>query len=182
VDDWRNIVLIGMPGVGKSTVGVLLAKASRRDFIDIDVQIQAAEGRALQDIIDAGGLSGFCRIEERCVLALDCRRCVIATGGSVVYSAAAMGHLKGSSLIVHLDLSLPLLEKRLTDMASRGVVIGPGRTLAELYQERQPLYQAWADLTIDCAGRTHEQVVEAILAAAGRPPAGQDDSSKAERR
>lgn len=157
-----NIVLIGMPGVGKSTVGVLLAKATSRAFIDTDVVLQARAGRRLQAIIEAEGLDGFRAMEERAVLALDCRGHVVATGGSVVYSPRAMRHLKASGFTVHLHLPLPLLARRLTDLDARGVVIGSGQTLAELFAERLPLYRRWADTSIDCTGLSHEQVVEAI--------------------
>jgi len=154
-----NIVLIGMPGAGKSTVGVLLAKALSRDFLDTDVYIQAKQRRTLQEIIDQDGLPAFCRIEERHVRSLKCRTSVIATGGSVVYSPAAMARLQASGIIIHLDLDLPALEKRLTDLSSRGVVMGPGQTLPQLFAEREPLYRKYADLTIDCAGCTHEEIV-----------------------
>lgn len=157
-----NIVLIGMPGAGKSTVGVLLAKALSCDFLDTDVLIQAKEGRTLQEIIDEQGLSAFCRTEERHLRSLKCRSSVIATGGSVVYSSAAMAFLRDSGIIVHLDLDLPALEKRLTNLPARGVVMGPGTTLRQLFAEREPLYRKYADLTIDCAGRTHEEIVGSI--------------------
>ena len=158
-----NIVLIGMPGVGKSTVGVLLAKAMSRSFVDTDVVIQAGEGRRLQDIIDTDGMDAFCAIEERRVLALACRRSVIATGGSVVYSAPAMRHLKASGVVVHLDLSLDTLKKRLTNLDSRGLVMGRDQTLEQLFHQRDPLYHEYADFTIDCENLTHEQVVERIV-------------------
>lgn len=161
----RNIILIGMPGVGKSTIGVLLAKATRRSFIDTDVYIQVSQGRPLQEIIRTEGLAAFCRIEEQCILSLDCRAHVMATGGSVVYSPAAMAHLKKSGAIVHLDLAPGLLERRLSDMAVRGVVIEPGRTLRELHEQRRPLYEEWADVTIDTAGKNQDQVVAEILPA-----------------
>jgi shikimate kinase len=158
-----NIVLIGMPGAGKSTVGVLLAKALSRDFLDTDVYIQAKQGRTLQEIIDQDGLPAFCRIEERHVRSLKCRTSVIATGGSVVDSPAAMARLQASGIIIHLDLDLPALGKRLTDLSSRGVVMGPGQTLPQLFAEREPLYRKYADLTIDCAGFTHEEIVGMIV-------------------
>ena len=158
-----NIILIGMPGVGKSTVGVLLAKFTSRDFIDTDIYIQAKEGRSLQEIIDQDGLAVFCRIEEHHLTSITRKACVIATGGSVVYYPEAMNHLKSSGIIIHLDLGLPSLEKRLTNLSSRGVVMAPGQTLAQLFKERQPLYKKFADLTIDCAGRTHEEVVAEVF-------------------
>ena len=159
----RNIVLIGMPGVGKSTIGVLLAKVTSRDFVDTDVCIQACEGRRLQDIIDNEGPQAFCRLEERHILSLDRRRSVIATGGSVVYSEPAMRHLAAYGLIVHLDLPLPLIEQRLTNFGTRGVVIHAGQSLRDLYDERQPLYHRWADLTVDARDMNHEEVLAALL-------------------
>jgi len=159
----KNLILIGMPGVGKSTVGVLLAKAASREFIDTDVWIQSRESRRLQDIIDTMGMEAFCALEERSILALAIHNAVIATGGSVVYSEAAMRHLKAGGVAIHLDLDLPSLEKRLTNLDSRGVVRAPSQSLAGLFAERQPLYRRHADLTVDCAGKTHEEVVESIL-------------------
>ncbi len=159
----KNIVLIGMPGVGKSTVGVLLAKATSRDFIDTDVTIQAKEQRGLQEIIDQDGLAAFCRIEERHVLSMRYQGCVIATGGSVVYSASAMKHLQSRGIIVHLFLDLPGLQRRLTNMDTRGVVMAPGQTLAQLFKEREPLYRKYANVTMNCARRTHEEIVAAIM-------------------
>ena len=169
-----NIVLIGMPGAGKSTVGVLLAKALSRDFLDTDVYIQAKQGRTLLEIIDQDGLPAFCRIEERHVRSLQCRTSVIATGGSVVYSPAAMARLRASGIIIHLHLDLAALEKRLTNLSSRGVVMSPGQTLPELFAEREPLYRKNADLTIDCAGFSHEEIVGMMVRRLSRftpPPA-----------
>ncbi len=161
----KNIILIGMPGAGKSTVGVLLAKALSCDFVDTDILIQAAEGRRLQEIIDADGLDNFLALEERHVLALDVHGAVIATGGSVVYSDPAMTHLKQQGQVAYLKLPLPDLEARISDMDSRGVVIAPWQNLADLYHERLPLYEHFADVTIDCAGLSHGQVVQAIIQA-----------------
>jgi len=159
----RNVVLIGMPAVCKSTIGVLLAKATSRDFIDTDVFIQAQEGRSLQDIINRQGLEAFCRIEEHHVLSLSCQGKVIATGGSVVYSEPAMSHLRSCGLVIYLDLDLPAIKKRLTNLDSRGLVMAPGKTLDLLYEERLPLYRKYADVTIGCAGKTHEGIVEEIF-------------------
>lgn len=163
----KNIVLIGMPGVGKSTIGVLLAKATSRPFLDTDVHIQAVEGRRLQDILDAEGPEAFCAIEERHVLNLSHRGYVLATGGSVVYSAPAMEKLKAHGVVVHLELPLPLLEKRVHDLDVRGVVMARHQTLRDLYRERMPLYQKYADVTLPCDRRTHEEVVADILKALG---------------
>ena len=161
----QNIILIGMPGAGKSTTGVLLAKALSHEFVDIDLLIQAADGRRLQEMIDSGGLDDFLALEERHVLALNVQGAVIATGGSVVYSEKAMRHLKQRGTVVYLQLPLSHLEARITDMDSRGVVIAPWQNLADLYHERLPLYEHFADITIDCAGLSHGHVLQVILQA-----------------
>jgi shikimate kinase len=161
----RNIVLIGMPGVGKSTVGVLLAKTLSREFLDTDVYIQALERRRLQEIIDDDGLDAFLAIEERHILALACRRHVIATGGSVVYSGVSMRHLARDGIVVHLELPLERLKERLRNLPTRGVVMAAGQTLENLHAERQPLYRRHASVTVGCDGLTHEGVVEKIVAA-----------------
>ena len=159
----RNIVLIGMAGAGKSTVGVLLAKALSRTFFDTDLVIQAAEGRQLQDILDAEGLRAFRTIEARHVLALDVCDAVIATGGSVVYSEAAMAHLKRDGVAVYLRHAPDVLEARVKDADPRGLAIAPGQTFGELYDERRPLYEQYADITIDCTGLSHEEVVRRVI-------------------
>lgn len=155
----NNVVLIGMPWSGKSTIGVLLAKALARSFVDTDVVIQAAEGRCLQDIIDHDGIPAMRTLEERHILTLSCRDCVIATGGSVVYSAAAMEHLKASGLCVYLQLPFEVIERRAVHADSRGLVRAPGQTLRDLFEERVPLYERYADVTLPCAGLDHEQTV-----------------------
>ena len=167
MNDAANIVLIGMPGVGKSTVGVLLAKATGRSFVDTDVYIQTREGRRLQEIIDTDGLEAFCEIEARHILDLNCRGHVIATGGSVVYSAPAMTHLKAGGKVVRLHLPLEKLTAHIDNLDVRGVVMAGGETLDDLYRRREPLYDRWADVTIDCEARTQDQVVAAILAELG---------------
>jgi len=159
----KNIVLVGMPAVGKSTVGVLLAKRLGRYFLDTDVFIQAVAGRTLQQIIDTDGLENFCRLEAEHILGIDRTNCVIATGGSAVYSEDAMNHLKETGQIVYLNLPLDMIKKRLTDLNVRGVVISEGKTLDDLYKQRTSLYKKWADITIDCRNLTHEQVIEKII-------------------
>lgn len=159
----RNIVLIGMPGAGKSTVGVLLAKITGRSFLDTDVCIQALESRQLQQIIDQEGLDAFRAIEEKHVLGLRCTRHVIATGGSVVYSDAAMRHLRQGGVVVYLDLPVARIRERLRNLSARGVVMMPGQSLDALYAERAPLYHQYADLVVPCEGLNHEAVAERIL-------------------
>lgn len=159
----KNIVLIGMPGVGKSTVGVLLAKALGRYFLDTDVFIQAVEQRSLQEIIDADGLDAFCRIEEQHVTCIDLTHAVIATGGSVVYSDAAMAHLSAHGVIVHLDLPVERIEERLANLNTRGVVIEPGQTVRSLYDQRQPYYRRYAQIALDCTAKNHDQIVTELV-------------------
>jgi shikimate kinase len=158
----KNIVVIGMPGVGKSTVGVLLAKALGRYFLDTDVLIQAIQGRSLQKIIDLDGLTAFHKIEEDYVLCIDLTNAVIATGGSVVYSEKAMRHLATHGVIVHLDLPVDRIEQRIQNLPTRGVVMEKGQTIRSLYDLRQPLYRQYAQITIDCTDKTHEQIVAEI--------------------
>jgi shikimate kinase len=163
----RNLVLIGMPGAGKSTCGVLLAKAMGRPFIDTDVWIQSLEGCRLQEIIDGRGLAAMRAVEEQRVLELAVRGHVVATGGSVVYSPAAMRHLRAAGEVIFLEVGVALLHERLGDAAERGIVRAPGQSFAELYAERLPLYRRYADHTIACDGLDHEGVVAAVLEAVG---------------
>jgi shikimate kinase len=156
-----NWILIGMPGVGKSTVGVLLAKAGGRDFVDTDLWIQTREGASLPELLARRGRAGFLALEERHVLGLAPERSVVATGGSVVYGERAMQHLRTLGPIVHLALPLEALEARVGSLDARGVVIDPEQGLAALYAERMPLYRRWADWTVD-AGAPHEGVVSRI--------------------
>jgi shikimate kinase len=158
-----NLILIGMPGVGKSTIGVLLAKCANLGFLDTDLLLQAREGRSLQQIVDQDGYLGLRAAEERLILSLACSRQVIATGGSVVYSASAMRHLQSLGPVIFLHLPLADLLPRLTDLDTRGLVRRPGQSLADLYAERLPLYRACADLTLECLGLTQEQVARTIL-------------------
>ena len=171
----KNIVLIGMPGVGKSTVGVLLAKALGRYFLDTDVLIQALQGHTLQEIIDRDGLAAFCKIEEEYVLCIDLTNAVIATGGSVVYSEPAMRHLAAQGVIIHLDLPLDKIEERIGNLPTRGVVIEKGQTIRSLYDQRQPFYCQYAHLTLDCTGKSHEQVVAQIVRTLGGTRIASDD-------
>jgi shikimate kinase len=159
-----NISLIGMPGAGKSTVGVLLAKETGRDFLDTDVLIQARQGRTLQQIIAADGLQRFLLLEEQAVLSIAPAGMVVATGGSVVYSAESMRHLKSCGPVVYLRAGLELLERRVTNMATRGVVMAPGDSFADLYGYRCPLYERWADAVVDCEGRSQDEIAARIAA------------------
>ena len=162
-----NIVLVGMPGSGKSTVGVILAKLLSYDFLDTDVLIQSSQRRALQDIVDRDGHLALRKIEEDTLLSLDLQHHVIATGGSAVYSAAAMAHLAAIGTVVFLDIDLATLERRVDNLATRGLVRRPGQSLADLFAEREALYKQAADITINCTGMTQEAVCSAIIARLG---------------
>ncbi len=160
----KNLVLIGMPGVGKSTIGVLLAKDLSRPFVDTDIHIQTVEGRSLQTVILEEGIERFKAREASHILGLTCQGHVVATGGSVVYSPAAMKHLRTNGMTLLLELSLPLLEKRIRDMDARGIVRAPGQSLAVLYEERRPLYERYADIRISCDHKGHEEIIREIHA------------------
>ncbi len=160
-----NIVLIGMPGSGKSTVGIILAKLTSRSFIDTDVLIQTREVRSLQDIVDHDGYLFLREIEEKTLLGLDLRNHVIATGGSAVYSPAAMRHLKSDGVITFLDVNLETLKVRVSDYATRGLAKRPDQNVDDLFAERSALYRKYADMTIDCAGVGHEEVCARIIQA-----------------
>jgi shikimate kinase len=161
--DKTNIVLVGMPGSGKSTVGVILAKLLSRNFIDTDILIQTSEQRVLQDIVDTQGYMALRRIEERILLSLDCKAHVIATGGSAVYSESGMERLHAKGFIVYLQVDLPTLESRVRDFTTRGLAKRPDQTFVDLFQERTSLYSRYADLTIGCIGLTHEEVCARII-------------------
>ena len=158
----NNIILIGMPGCGNSTVGVVLAKALGMDFIDSDLVIQKEMGAKLSQLIDQHGDAGFREIENRINAAMEAENSIIATGGSVVYGEDAMRHLKDIGTVVYLKLSYEAIEDRLGDLHARGVTIQPGWTLRDLYNERVPLYEKWADVTVDCEQLRLREVVAYI--------------------
>ena len=155
--------MIGMPGAGKSTVGVILAKQTGRDFIDTDVLIQVDEDRTLQEILEQDGYMGLRAVEERVLLSLECRDCVIATGGSAVYSDDAMCHLSRNGTVVFLDIDLPTVRRRITNIATRGIARAPDQTLTDLFKERRDLYTKYADVTIPCNDLGQEQVAAEIV-------------------
>ena len=158
----RNIVLIGMPGAGKSTVGVVLAKNLGMSFMDSDLVIQEKEGRKLHELIEQFGIDGFIEIEERINASLDVKNSVIATGGSVVYGKKAMEHLNKIGTVCYLKLSYDTIADRLGDLEQRGVVLKQGQSLKDLYEERIPLYEKYAGLTIDCENKTIREIVNEI--------------------
>lgn len=162
MDKEKNIVLIGMPGAGKSTVGVVLAKKAGMQFLDSDLVIQEKTGKRLSEIIDESGIDGFVQIEEQINAGLDVKNTIIATGGSVIYGPAAMKHLKEIGKVVYLEIPYQELEERLGDLNERGVVLKEGYTLQSLYRERLPLYEKYADLTIHCSGKLLREIVKEI--------------------
>jgi shikimate kinase len=159
-----NIALIGMPAAGKSTIGVLLAKALGWSFLDTDLLLQEKEQCLLQQIIDKHGSKYFLDRENELVADLKVTHQVIATGGSLVYSPPAIKHLKEIGTLCYLELDLATITRRLQNIQSRGVIMNKGQRLEDLYRERAPLYAACADFTISCQGKNMEQIVTAILA------------------
>jgi shikimate kinase len=158
----ENLALIGMPAVGKSTVGVLLAKKMGFDFLDTDILIQAEEKMTLAQIISEKGLEQFLEIEASHLLSLNCSHSVLATGGSVIYREKAMAHLAKIATIVYLSIDLDILMTRLSDVNARGVAINPGKGINDLYKERTPLYDKYCDIKIDCKTMTPAQLVNAM--------------------
>lgn len=158
----NNIILIGMPGVGKSTVGVVLAKSMGYSFVDSDLLIQEQEGKLLHEIIEERGLDGFNEVENQVNAAIQRTHAVIATGGSAVYGAQAMEHLRQIGTVVYLELPCTELKERLGDLNERGVSIRPGQTLEDLLEERTPLYEKYADLTIHCKEKQIREIVQMI--------------------
>ena len=159
----ENIILIGMPGSGKSTCGVLAAKALLKNFFDTDLLFQGLEEKKLQDIIDDNGIEYFLAAEERTILSLDINATVVATGGSVVYSDKSMEHLKKRGKIIFLNLSYDTMVDRIKNITTRGVVVKKGDSLKDMYNERLPMYQKWADVIIDCDNKTVEETVTEIV-------------------
>ena len=162
-ENQSNIVLIGMPGSGKSTVGKAIAAWVSRNFIDTDALIQISEKRSLQDIVDTDGHMALRSIEEHVILCLHCRNSVIATGGSAVYSHAAMRYLKLNGIVFFLDVDLASLTLRIHDFDTRGLAKDRNQSFADLFQERMILYRKYADITVDCKDLSAEDVSAIII-------------------
>lgn len=160
----NNIILIGMAGAGKSTIGPLLAEKLGYGYVDTDDLIAASRGRSLQEILDSLGQQDFRKLEKQTMLSLSLHRHVIATGGSVIYSDAAMRHLAEIGLIVLLDVDLETLEKRVDNQDSRGLINLGGSSFDELFCKRRPLYEKYADLTVDCTGLNKEELLDRLVA------------------
>ena len=157
-----NLILIGMPGAGKSTVGVILAKQTSCSFIDTDVLIQAQENRSLQTIIDENGYMALRCLEEKILLSINCTHHVIATGGSAVYSSAAMKHLKCDGSVIYLHADFDVVRRRIKDIETLGIARHPDQTLAELYDERSRLYEKYGDIIIDSNNRSQDDISRLI--------------------
>lgn len=163
----KNITLIGMPGCGKSTLGVILAKAMNYDFLDSDLLIQKKMGIKLQEIINQYGNDRFREIEDEVNASIEVKDTVIATGGSVVYGEKAMEHLKNISTVIYLRLSVNEILKRVDNIKTRGISMKPGETLVDIYNKRVPLYEKYADIVVDCNDMNTSQALSAILEALG---------------
>lgn len=163
MNDNKNIILIGMPACGKSTIGVNLAKLAGYDFVDSDLLIQRREGKLLRDLIADEGIEGFIEIENKVNRSIEVRHSVIATGGSAVYGEEAMEHLRQLGQVVYLKLPLEELERRLGNLNFRGVVCRGGNTVKELYEERTPLYEKYAHITVDAYGHSVDELVEEVF-------------------
>ena len=161
----NNIILIGMPGSGKSTVGVLLAKLIGYEFIDADLIIQSRQIKKLYVIINEKGNDYFLRLENEVCASIDAQKTVIATGGSAVYGKEAMEHFKSIGKIIYLDVPLAELEKRVKNFATRGIMKRPEQNLADIFDERRALYEKWADVTVECTEGTYFQNAEKIISA-----------------
>lgn len=159
----KNIVLIGMPACGKSVTGVVLAKAMKMKFIDTDLMIQEHAGKSLQEIIDEDGMERFKETERIVLNSIDIKNAVIATGGSAVYYDDAMMHLKENGIIIYIKISLQDVKKRLRNIKTRGVAMGKGQTLDELYAQRIPLYERYADITVTSHRYSMEKTVAQMM-------------------
>lgn len=159
----RNLILTGMPACGKSTLGVVLAKTLGMKFVDTDLLIQEVQNCKLQEIIDERGMQEFLRIEEKVLSEIEAENSIISTGGSAVYSDKAMKHLGSIGDVVYIKLSLDEIERRLNNIKTRGIAMKPGETLADLYNMRVPLYEKYADITIETEGMGIEESIEVLI-------------------
>lgn len=163
-----NVILIGMPGSGKSSVGVVLAKALGYRFLDVDLLIQEREGALLQEILDRHGVDHFLDVERDAICSVDCRRTVVAPGGSCVCREEAVAHMRRLGTVVYLKLSLSEVEGRIHNLATRGIALEPGQTIPDVYDYRTPLYERCAHITVPADGQSLAETVYAVQAALAR--------------
>ena len=161
-DKRKNVVLIGMPGAGKSTIGVLLAKTLLKEFVDTDLIVQKKCQMSLCDLMERDGVEGFIKRENEIIAECDFENSVVATGGSAVYGKEAMEKLKKDGMVVYLSIPVEELERRIRNIHTRGVAMKEGTTLYDLFEERKALYEKYADITVDCVGLTAEESVNKI--------------------
>ena len=159
----KNIILIGMSGAGKSTLGILLAKALNYDFMDTDLLIQQQEEQLLQEIIQEKGIERFKKIEEKVISEIDPLNTIIATGGSVVYSNEGMEHLRNIGTIIYISVGFDEIQRRINNIHTRGIVMGPNQSLQDVYKERIMLYKKYADITMDVHQQTIEETVSLLV-------------------
>ncbi len=159
----RSVILVGMPGAGKSTLGVMLAKALAKEFVDTDLLIQTRAGQCLQTLLDEEGYLALRQLEEEVLIDCDFSNHVVATGGSAVYSAAGMVSLRGYGRVVFLDVPLDELRSRIHDYDRRGIARRPGQSFESLFDERKSLYLHFSDLVVKCAGKTQEQLLDELV-------------------
>ena len=159
-----NLILIGMPGSGKSTLGVLIAKALGLDFVDTDLMLQRREGLKLAEILARQGAEGFLALEDRLLASLRVEKTVVATGGSAIYHEQGMANLQAQGTVVWIDVPFPELRRRLGDLSARGVVLAPGQTLKGLFEQRRPLYTRWAQVRLPSGKEHHEATVGRLVA------------------
>lgn len=160
-----NLVLIGMPAAGKSTLGVILAKALGMSFVDADLLIQKKEGLLLQEIINKNGNDYFKKVEEYVLRGIDVENTVISTGGSAIYYSLAMEHLKKEAIVIYIDVPFEEIARRLNNISTRGITLGKGETLKDLYDKRKPLYEKYADITLESGGLNVEESLDALVKA-----------------
>ena len=166
--NWDNIILVGMPGSGKSTIGMRLAKEFGYEFVDGDHVIEECHKKTLKEIIAECGNDGFKQVESAALCSLNVHRTVIAPGGSVCYEPEAIAHLRSIGTVIFLDVSYQTLKQRLGDLVARGVVLKPGMTLKDLYKERCPLYEAYADYIVECDGKDIGETLEKVRVQIGK--------------
>ncbi len=159
----KNIILIGMPGAGKSTIGVILAKSMLLDFTDTDLVIQKATGKSLIDTINEIGIDNFIKLEDEIISRQIFQNSVVATGGSAVYGENAMRNLKDNGIVIYLKVGAEELSRRINNIHTRGIAMKKGTTIEALYLERAPLYEKYADVTIECEKHTPEECVDLII-------------------